>query len=234
MVQVRAGGWARVGEQALPQAWEFAAGVNLGGPQVLVDGSEWISYDEALKSGLKVEVGGKGESAKKTKAAVVEPLGGEVVRRPGLRSMLMSKVSVSNNEKLSIKWTLALEDGLYQVFVWMMEDGGNSVRSLRLSVQGKQKDTELGEKQTLGAWNRFGPYPAEIKDRVLDLLLSADSKFENKEPHLAGIAVYRRAVTGAPPAAKEVKGVGVLEVDPGPLNPGEPGTPLATMPTVRD
>ena len=177
-------------------------------------------------------MGGKGESAKKTKAAVVEPRGGEVVRRPGLRSMLMSKVSVSNNEKLSIKWTM--EDGLYQVFVWMMEDGGNSVRSLRLNVQGKQKDTELGEKQTLGVWNRFGPYPAGVKDGVLDLLLSADSKFENKEPHLAGIAVYRRAGTGAPPAAKEVKGLGVLEVDPGPLNPGEPGTPPATTPTVRD
>ena len=137
--------------------------------------------------------------------------------------MLMSKVSVSN-EKLSVKWPL--ENGLYQVFVWMMEDGGDKVRSLRLNVQGTPVAEDLGEKQTLRAWNRFGPYRAEVKDGSLDLLFSPESDFEKKEPHLAGIAVYRRAGTGAPAKPEADKGGGVPE--------GNDSVPPAVQPTVPD
>ena len=221
-VGVPTGGWTRVGEEGQLQAWEFAAGVNLGGTQVLVDGRAWVSHDEAVKKGLKAEVGGKGEPAKKTEDAVVQP-DGDFVRLPGLRKMLMSKVSVSN-EKLSVKWPL--ENGLYQVFVWMMEDGGDKVRSLRLNVQGTPVAEELGEKQTLRAWNRFGPYRAEVKDGSLDLLFSPESDFEKKEPHLAGIAVYRRAGTGPPVKPPEARGGGAPE--------GNDSVPPAVQPTVPD
>ena len=226
MVQVRAGGWTRVGEQALPQAWEFLAGVNLNGGEVAVDGGTWMSHTQAQSAGLKVQVAGKDAPAQ---AAISpqQPLG--YVAGPGLRGMLMSKVSV-NNAKLSIKWPQ--ENGRYQVFVWMMEDGGNSVRSLRLNVMGKPVAKELGKEQTLGAWNRFGPYVADVKDGSLDLLLSPDSKFQNKEPHLSGFAIYRLAGTGPPVEPQKARGTGVLEVDSS--APGEPGRPPAVVPTVPD
>jgi len=226
MVQVRAGGWTRVGEQALPQAWEFMAGVNLNGGEVAVDGGTWMSHAQAQAAGLKVDVAGKDAPAQAA-TSLQQPLGD--VTGPGLRGMLMSKVSV-NNAKLSIKWPQ--ENGRYQVYMWMMEDGGNSVRSLRLNVMGKPVAKELGKEQTLGAWNRFGPYVADVKDGSLDLLLSPDSKFQNKEPHLSGFAIYRLAGTGPPVQPQKARGVGVPEADSS--VPGERGRPPAVVPTVPD
>ncbi len=226
MVQVRAGGWARVGEQALPQAWEFMAGVNLNGGEVAVDGGTWMSHAQAQSAGLKVEVAGKDAPAQAA-TSLQQPLG--YVAGPGLRGMLMSKVSV-NNAKLSIKWPQ--ENGRYQVFLWMMEDEGDSVRSLRLNVVGKLVAKELGKEQTLGAWSRFGPYVADVKEGSLDLLLSPDSKFQNKEPHLSGFAIYRLAGTGPPVQPQKDKGAGDLEVDSS--APGAPTTPPAVVPTVPD
>jgi hypothetical protein len=82
----------------------------------------------------------------------------------------------------------------------MMEDEGDQVRSLRLSVEDKPVGEELGKKQALGEWNRFGPYLAVVKDGSLDLLLSADAKMQSQDPHLSGIAVYR--MVGSAPGAK--------------------------------
>ena len=229
MVQVGAGGWTLIGEQAPLEAWEFMSGVNFNGEAVLVDGGTWLSQQKAAGEGLKAEVVGKEGPPQSVKST--QPPLGYVPGDGGVRTMLMSKLAASN-AKLEIKWPQ--ENGRYQVFVWMLEDAGNAVRSLRLNVENKMVASSLGKEMTLGSWDRFGPYLADIKDGSLELLLSADPKFENKEPHVSGIALYRLAGTGTPPAAREVKGVGVLEVDPSPLNPGEPGTPPATVPTVPD
>ena len=185
-----------------------------------------MSHAQAQAAGLKVDVAGKDAPAQAA-TSLQQPLG--YVAGPGLRGMLMSKVSV-NNAKLSIKWPQ--ENGRYQVYMWMMEDGGNSVRSLRLNVMGKPVAKELGKEQTLGAWNRFGPYVADVKDGSLDLLLSPDSKFQNKEPHLSGFAIYRLAGTGPPVQPQKARGVGVPEADSS--VPGERGRPPAVVPTVPD
>ena len=229
VVQVAAGGWTLVGEQAPLEAWEFMSGVNFNGEAVLVDGGAWLSQEKAAGEGLKVEMVGKEGPPQSVKSN--QPPLGYVPGDGGVRSMLMSKVAASN-AKMEIKWPQ--ENGRYQVFVWMLEDAGNAVRSLRLNVENEKVPESLGKEMTLGSWDRFGPYLADVKDGSLELLLSADSKFENKEPHVSGIAIYRLAGTGAPPAAREAKGVGVLEVEPGPLNPGDPGGSRATVPTVPD
>lgn len=222
-IQISAGGWTEVNDQALPRAWNFLAGVNLNGGEVAVDGGTWFSYTKAQSEGFKVGVEGKEGSVQET-ISTQQPSGH--VPGAGLQGMLMSKVSV-NNATMSLRWPR--ENGLYQVFVWMMEDEGNSVRSLRLNVENKKIPEELGRKQTLGAWNRFGPYRAEVKDGSLDLLLSANSKFQSKNPHLSGIAVYGLAATGATAGPGEERGVGVLDVDS-----SFEGENLATEPTVPD
>ena len=222
-IQISAGGWTEVNDQALPRAWNFLAGVNLNGGEVAVDGGTWFSYTKAQSEGFKVGVEGKEGSVQET-ISTQQPSGH--VPGAGLQGMLMSKVSV-NNATMSLRWPR--ENGLYQVFVWMMEDEGNSVRSLRLNVENKKIPEELGRKQTLGAWSRFGPYRAEVKDGSLDLLLSANSKFQSKNPHLSGIAVYGLAATGATAGPGEERGVGVLDVDS-----SFEGENLATEPTVPD
>ena len=222
-IQISAGGWTEVNDEALPRAWNFLAGVNLNGGEVAVDGGTWVSYTKAQSEGFKVGVEGKEGSVQQT-ISTQQPSGH--VPGAGLQGMLMSKVSV-NNATMSLRWPR--ENGLYQVFVWMMEDEGNSVRSLRLNVENKKIPEELGKKQTLGAWNRFGPYRAEVKDGSLDLLLSANSKFQSKSPHLSGIAVYGLAATGTTAGPAEEKGVGVLDVDS-----SFEGENLATEPTVPD
>ena len=222
-LQVGAGEWTSVNEQALPQVWGFLAGVNLNGGEVAVNGGTWLSYAKAQSEGFKVGIEGK-EGAVLTMISTQQPLGH--APGAGLQGMLRSKVSVKN-AAMSIRWPR--ENGRYQVFVWMMEDEGNSARSLRLNVENKKVAEELGRKQTLGTWNRFGPYSAEIKDGHLDLLLSADSKFQIKNPHLAGIAVYAVAGTETTVRQESKRGVGVLEVDS-----GFAGENLATEPTLPE
>ena len=222
-LQVGAGEWTSVNEQALPQVWGFLVGVNLNGGEVAVNGGTWLSYAKAQSEGFKVGIEGK-EGAVQTMISTQQPLGH--APGAGLQGMLRSKVSVKN-AAMSIRWPR--ENGLYQVFVWMMEDEGNSARSLRLNVENKKVAEELGRKQTLGTWNRFGPYSAEIKDGHLDLLLSADSKFQIKNPHLAGIAVYAVAGTETTVRQESKRGVGVLEVDS-----GFAGENLATEPTLPE
>ena len=222
-LQIIAGGWTEVNEQALPRAWSFLAGVNLNGGEVAVDGGEWLSYAKAQSEGFEVGIEGK-EGSVETTISTQQPLG--YVSGAGLQGMLMSKVSV-NNATMSLRWPR--ENGLYQVYVWMMEDEGNSVRSLRLNVENKKIPEELCKKQTLGAWNRYGPYRAEVKDGSLDLLLSANSKFQSKTPHLSGIAIYGLAGTGTIAELPEERAVGVLEVDS-----SFTGNNLATEPTVPD
>ena len=222
-LQIIAGGWTEVNEQALPRAWSFLAGVNLNGGEVAVDGGKWLSYAKAQSEGFEVGIEGK-EGSVETTISTQQPLG--YVSGAGLQGMLMSKVSV-NNATMSLRWPR--ENGLYQVYVWMMEDEGNSVRSLRLNVENKKIPEELCKKQTLGAWNRYGPYRAEVKDGSLDLLLSANSKFPSKTPHLSGIAIYELAGTGATAGLPEERAVGALEVDS-----SFTGNNLATEPTVPD
>ena len=222
-LQIIAGGWTEVNEEALPRAWSFLAGVNLNGGEVAVDGGEWLSYAKAQSEGFEVGIEGK-EGSVETTISTQQPLG--YVSGAGLQGMLMSKVSV-NNATMSLRWPR--ENGLYQVYVWMMEDEGDSVRSLRLNVENKKIPEELCKKQTLGAWNRYGPYRAEIKDGSLDLLLSANSKFQSKTPHLSGIAIYGLAGTGTTAGLPEERAVGALEVDS-----SFTGNNLATEPTVPD
>ena len=227
IAEVPAGCWTLMKEQALPQVWEFLTGVNLNGGEVAVDGGNWLSHAKAQSAGLKVEADGK-EGPVERKNSAQQPIG--YVSGPGLQGMLMSKVAV-NNAKLELSWPQ--ENGSYQVFVWMMEDEADSARSLRLNVQSKPLATELGRSQTLGSWDRFGPYPAEVKDGSLNLLVSANSKgFQSREAHLSGVALYRLKGTGSPRAQGKARGVGMVEVDPVPS--GESGRIPAVVPTVPD
>ncbi len=222
-VQLGAGAWTLVSGAEPPLAWEFMAGVNLNGGEVEIDGNKWMSDAGAKTAGLQVTAIGK---APEMRTSVQQPVG--YVPSPGLRSILKSKV-VASKTKLAIKWPQA--NARYQVFVWMLEDEGDSVRALRLNVEEKLVGSDLGKEQVLGGWNRFGPYQADVKDGVLDFLLSADSKFQNHDPHLSGIAIYRLGSGGAPVPAP------TSAVPAAPLVPARapsPGTPPAVVPTIPD
>jgi hypothetical protein len=223
-VQLGAGAWTLVSEAGPPLAWEFMAGVNLNGGEVEIDGNKWMSDAGAKTAGLQVAAIGK---APEMRTSVQQPLG--YLPSPGLRSVLQSKV-VASKTKLAIKWPQP--NARYQVFVWMLEDEGDSVRALRLNVEEKLVGSDLGKDQVLGGWNRFGPYQADVKDGTLDFLLSADSKFQNHDPHLSGIAIYRLGSGGAPVPAPPT---GVVPAAPlVPALPPPPGTPPAVVPTVPD
>jgi hypothetical protein len=223
-VQLGAGAWTLVSGAEPPLAWEFMAGVNLNGGEVEIDGKKWMSDAGAKTAGLQVTAIGK---APEMRTSVQQPIG--YVPSPGLRSVLQSKV-VASKTKLAIKWPQA--NARYQVFVWMLEDEGDSVRALRLNVEEKLVGSDLGKDQVLGGWNRFGPYQADVKDGVLDFLLSADSKLQNHDPHLSGIAIYRLGSGGAPVPAPPTGAVPAAPLVP--ALPSPPGTPPAVVPTVPD
>jgi len=214
-VKLGSGSWTIVSADQPLNAWEFVAGVNLNGDELTVGGNTWLSHTAAQGQGLKVEALGK---TPENRRSTEQPAG--FVPDAAVRTMLMSSVAAPGT-KLALKWPLP--SGRYQIFVWIMEDGGNQVRSLRLNVEEKLVEEAIGREQKLGEWNRFGPYSGKVADEVLDLLLSADHKFENRDPHLSGFAVYRIAGTGPPkpddPLAQPAGGAPFQIVPPEPLDP---------------
>lgn len=210
-VKVAAGAWAAVGSEGPLRAWEFVAAVNLNGEAEDIDGNRWLSFAEAQQQGLKV-AGIEREAEKRT--SVETPKGGGAAT--GLSNMLMSSVA-AKSDRLSLTWPQP--NGQYQIFVWFMEHEGDQVRSLRLNVEEKLVADELGKKQLLGEWQRFGPFPATITDGALDLLMSADAKFQSHDPHLSGLAVYRRA--GSVPGEEEGDGDGPAVESPEGGGPAE-------------
>jgi hypothetical protein len=194
-VEVPAGAWALADSNDTLTAWEFVAGVNLNGETVEIGGNRWLSHAEAAQQGM--EVGGIAREIERRQA--VEPPPGSLPEA-GLREVLMTSVA-ARSDRLTVKWPQP--NGQYQVLAWIMEHEGNRVRSLRLNLEEKLVGEGLGKEQNVGEWNRFGPYPATIADGTLDLLMSADAKFQSHDPHLCGLAIYRRlgSLTPAAPDA---------------------------------
>lgn len=133
---------------------EFVKGINLNGPAVTVDGNQWLSYSQALASGLSV---GAGVNTA-THGVVPSP-----AAPADTTTMMRSELWKSGDMNLS----QTLANGSYQVYFWVLEDYRNNYHVFDVRLEGKLVTTV--RTGNVGEWSRYGPYNVTVTDGVLNM-----------------------------------------------------------------
>ena len=158
---------------AKPQG-EFVKGVNFGGEAVTIEGNTWEEYATALFNGLSVPGANVITSA-------IQP---QPYAPAHVRKMLNSVIYKA--ETLEIQQTLP--DGSYDVYLWMMENYQTHWHSMEVQLAGKTVATEVG-KLAAGHWARYGAYPIDITNGVLQLTISTHNP--QIDAHIMGMSIFR-------------------------------------------
>jgi hypothetical protein len=157
----------------------------------VIDGDTWLSYNDALASGLTV-----GPTLTFNNGGpyyfglTPSPDAGTEVM---LRTAIFSFASIGQGFNLS----QAISNGSYHVFVWLMENYSDYYRKIDVRLEGATVATNAGFLPR-GAWQKLGPFPVEITDGALSLdIIRADGG----EPTLFGFAIYGAAPPNTAPVA---------------------------------
>jgi hypothetical protein len=157
-----------------PPAGEFVKGINLGGEAVVIDGNPWLSYSEALATGLSAP----GVTVAQTYRIPKPHAQGE------MRAMLNTVIFKTQ--------TLALEqslpNGRYDLYLWIMENFQTNWHSLELQVASQPIAQGLGQ-LSLDGWARYGPYTVAVNEGWLNLALTTHSP--EIDAHLMGLSLHR-------------------------------------------
>lgn len=157
-------------------------GIDLGGEGVDLDGGRWLSHDQALAGGLTL---GPGKTT--VEAVTLTP----DTDAAGTQ-MLATAYEAGQNE---LKLAQELPDGLYLVALWMAETRTSFSHACDLELQGVKQLQPVG-RLAKGAWAKYGPFPAKVRNQRLALTLRAKG---GAAPKLMGLAIYAPAIGGGLP-----------------------------------
>lgn len=156
--------------------YSFYKGINLNGNAVTVEGNTWQSFTSALSDGLSVP---SGYNSATTSFSTTYPA------TTGDMNHMLNTAIWKPSADLSIDQTL--ENGIYRVYVWIMENFQDYNRKFDLVLEGSTAASEIGYigKQN---WEKYGPYTTTVSDGTLDIDLVdvVDS------PHIMGVAMYKQ------------------------------------------
>lgn len=153
---------------------EFVKGINLGGEAVTIEGYLWDAYEVALTQGLLIPEASTHTTDIKPQPAVDREL----------RKML--NTVVYRRQTLEISQTLA--NGVYDVYLWIMENYQADWHCLEVKIGGQTIATQVGQ-LPLGHWVRYGAYPVNVTDGVLQVAI--DTNDPKIDAHLMGLSIFR-------------------------------------------
>lgn len=154
-------------------------GINLAGQAVTIEEQQWMSQVEAANRGLSIESGATWSG---TYPALSPSANGD------LKKMLESVVyrsGVTNGAGFTLSYPV--ENGTYDVSVYMVENYRSGFRSTDLLFEGKVAATNLGD-LPLWIWQKYGPYRAVVADGALTIKALRHSK---GDPLLSGLLIER-------------------------------------------
>jgi ferric-dicitrate binding protein FerR (iron transport regulator) len=176
-VEVKAGLQAvarAAGPLAATRPARFVKGINLNGEAVTIEGERWLSHAAALSSGLSIS------PAPELTATNVQP-------RPACdedTARMLNTAVFKGNSNLTV--SQEIPNGLYDVYLWVMENLDPDHRSFDIRIEGKGAARDVGARARLGDWAKLGPFRAPVADGSLTIeLLQGRS-----DPHLMGIAIF--------------------------------------------
>jgi hypothetical protein len=179
----------------------FVEGINLRGPAVTIDGNQWLSYREALSSGVNVY---STDTTTAPKPQILDwnpaPVDSDYYHMIG--------TSLFRNKNDSL--TIPVSNGQYDVYVWMIEDYKDNARYSSLSLEGNLVSSSVGL-LSVNTWQKYGPYAATVTDDSLNVVVTG----LHRSPEFAGIAIFGTATS--PTGVVDTKLPGTFVCSPNPV-----------------
>lgn len=133
-------------------------GVNFNGKGGFeTDGYRWTSQSDSKANGMMLRD--------------IEELTTDIEPQPGTdeNTQLLLSSSIAKTGQLNIDQIIYGAE--YEIYFWFMENQRGTRRSMSVEIEDKAFETEIGNLPYTG-WSRFGPYPFELSDGELNIVLT--------------------------------------------------------------
>lgn len=169
--------------------YTFLKGINFNGNAATIEGNSWQSMSTALSNGLSIPSGYTSANTSLTPNPAVDN---------DTNGMLNTAIWRSN-APITINQTV--ENGEYQVYLWVMENYQSNVRKMNVKLENTQVATDVGY-LAKNSWMKYGPYTVTVADGTLntELVNTQDS------PHIKGMAIYKKSAGGVTPTPTPTQG----------------------------
>jgi lysophospholipase L1-like esterase len=171
------------GPVTLSNNLSLVRGVNVNGPALVVDGLPWISWATATNTGLSIttaDLYGFNQGIPYEYELNPTPDGDTDI----IMWSAFYRSPALNGQGFTLSQTIS--NGYYQVYLWMIENGIAHFRDVDARLEGVTAATGLGDLPK-GDWRKYGPYPVNVTDGVLDLDILRHTK---GDPSLYGFAIF--------------------------------------------
>lgn len=108
----------------------------------------------------------------------------------GLTTDLVPKPDTDDNTQLLLSTSIAKTGELnidqiiygaeYDIYFWFMENQRQTQRSMTVEIEGDIVETEMGN-LPYGNWSRFGPYPVDLSDGELNIVITTNDPRQKAE-----------------------------------------------------
>jgi hypothetical protein len=149
----------------------FVKGINFNGSAVTIEGNPWVSYSEALSSGLSVSI------SPNLATTGVTP-------NPATDADTAAMLNTAIWSSGGFGFSQALADGDYDVSLWVVENYASNARSFDVRMEGASIVSGVGN-LAFGAWEKYGPYRVSVSGGALDVELVRVSG----DPHVMGMSI---------------------------------------------
>ncbi len=163
-----------------PPSWIFHTAINLYGPAVIHASHHWLSHQDAIRKGLKVQATTYRQTPELMHAELIPSASASE------KNILSTAIFSKGMQKNALKIAYPLRNGTYRIYLWIAENKQSYYRKITVIAENRPLARHLGS-LPYHAWRRYGPYPVTISDGMLNLTLLGEN---NTEPHLMGIEIW--------------------------------------------
>ena len=133
-------------------------GINFNGKGGFeVDGYRWTSEADSKGNGMMLRD--------------VEAITTDLVPQPAVddNTQLLLSGSIAKTGQLNIDQIMYGAE--YELYFWFMENQKGQRRNMRVEIENEVVETEMGDLPYRG-WARFGPYPVDLSDGELNVVIT--------------------------------------------------------------
>ena len=110
----------------------------------------------------------------------VEELTTDLQPQPATDENTQLLLSSSIAQTGSLKIDQIIYGAEYEIYFWFMENQRGARRSMSVEIEGEIVETEMGNLPYKG-WSRFGPYPVNLSDGELNIVLTTADPSQKAE-----------------------------------------------------
>ncbi|MEM9976788.1 MAG: hypothetical protein AAF808_04085 [Cyanobacteria bacterium P01_D01_bin.2] len=142
-------------------------GVNFNGKGGFeIDGYRWTSQVDSKANGMMLRD--------------VDAIATDLKPQPATddNTQLLLNTSIAKTGSLNIDQIMY--GAQYDLYLWFMENQRGAQRSMSVTIEDQTVETEMGN-LPYKAWSRFGPYPVDLSDGELNIVLTTADPSQKAE-----------------------------------------------------